>query len=97
MTPYELKNTAILNVKRVDYRYILWGISKTEAANVLNNFVLEDKGILQLDFGVNKTPIKVIKEGAFGRTYIRDIYSGVHEKWYKISWKEFDQLKDIDE
>ena len=46
MTPYELKNTAILNVKRVDYRYILWGINKTEAANVLNNFVLEDKGIL---------------------------------------------------
>ena len=47
-------------------------------------------------FGANKTPIKVIKEGAFGRTSFRDIYSGVHEKWYKISWKEFDQLKDID-
>ena len=46
MAPYELKNTAILNVKRVDYRCILWGISKTDAANVLNNFVLEDKSIL---------------------------------------------------
>ena len=26
-----------------------------------------------MDFGVNKTPIEVIIEGAFGGTYIRDI------------------------
>ena len=26
----------------------------------------------------------------------RDIYSGINGKWYKISWKEFDQLKNID-
>ena len=30
MTAYELKNIAILNVKRVDFRCILWGISKDE-------------------------------------------------------------------
>ena len=33
-----------------------------------------------MDFGVNKTPIKVIKEGAFGGTYFRGIYSGVNGK-----------------
>ena len=46
MTAYELKNIAILNVKGIDYRWILWGISKNEAVNILNNFVLEDKGVL---------------------------------------------------
>ena len=35
-------------------------------------------------------------EGAFGGTYLRDIYSRVTGKWYKNSWKEFDQLKHID-
>ena len=37
----------------------------------------------------------MIREGAFGGTYFRDIYCGVTGKWYKTSWKEFDQLKDI--
>ena len=27
--------------------------------------VLEDKGVLKMDFSLNKTPIEVIKEGAF--------------------------------
>ena len=48
-----------------------------------------------MDFGANKTLVEVIKEGAFGGTYFRDIYSGATGKWYKKSWKEFDQLKDI--
>ena len=46
MTVYELKNIAILNVKGVDSRCILWGISRDEAFNGLNNSVLEDKCIL---------------------------------------------------
>ena len=50
-----------------------------------------------MDFGANKTPVEVIKEGAFGGTYFRDIYSGVSGKWYKKSWKESDQLKGIDQ
>ena len=37
------KNIAIINVKRVDYR---WDISKNEGINILNNSVLEDKGVL---------------------------------------------------
>ena len=50
-----------------------------------------------MDFGANKTSIQIIKEGAFGGTYFRDIYSNVNKKWYKKSWKEFDQLKNIDQ
>ena len=49
-----------------------------------------------MEFSANKTPIEVIKEGAFGGTYFRDIYSGVTGKWYKKSLKESNQLKDID-
>ena len=45
MTAYELKNIAILNVKGVDFRCILWGISRDEAVNRLNNSVIEGKGI----------------------------------------------------
>ena len=43
---YELKNIAMLTVKRADYRCILWCISKNEPVNILNNSVLEDKGVL---------------------------------------------------
>ena len=46
MTAFELKNIAILTVNRVDYRCILWDIGNNEAVNRLNNFVLEDKGVL---------------------------------------------------
>ena len=46
MTAYELKNIAILNIKVVDFRCILWGISRDEAVNRLNNSVLEDKDLL---------------------------------------------------
>ena len=43
-----------------------------------------------------KTPVEVIGEGAFGGTYFRGIYSGIIEKRYKNSWKEFVQLKNFD-
>ena len=49
-----------------------------------------------MDFGANKTPAKIIKEGAFGGTYFREIYSDIHRKWNRKSWKEFDGLKNID-
>ena len=63
MTPYELKNIAILNVKGVDFRCILWGISRNEAVNKLN------------------------KIQTFALVLL----------WYKKSWKEFYQLKNIDQ
>ena len=50
-----------------------------------------------MNFGANKTPIEVTKESAFGGTYFRNSYSGITGKWYRKSWKEFDQLKDIDQ
>ena len=67
MTAYELKNIAILNAEGVDFRCILWGISRDEAANRLNNSVLDHKGVLQMDFGANKTPTEVIWRNFFLR------------------------------
>ena len=46
MMAYELKNIATLNAKGVDYRCILWDISKYDAVDRLNNSVLEDKNVL---------------------------------------------------
>ena len=46
MTAYELKNIVVLNVKGVDFKCILWGITRDEAVNRVNNSVLEDKGVL---------------------------------------------------
>ena len=39
-----------------------------------------------MDSGTYKTLIEVIREGAFGGTYFRDIYFGINGKWYKNSW-----------
>ena len=49
-----------------------------------------------MNFGTNKAPIEVIKEGAFGETYFRDIYFGINGKWYNKSWKNLDELKNVD-
>ena len=46
MTAYEFQTFAILNVKGVGFRFILWGISRDEAVNRLNSSVLEDRGVL---------------------------------------------------
>ena len=50
-----------------------------------------------MNFVANKTPVEVIRQGTFGGTYFRDIYSNVNDKWYKKSRKEFNQLKNIDQ
>ena len=52
---------------------------------------------MNMNFGTNKTPVEIIKEGAFGETYIKDTYSGVYDKWYSKSWEEFKELKSIDQ
>ena len=49
-----------------------------------------------MDLKPNKTHIKIIKEGAFGGTYFRDIYSGINDKFCKNSGKEFKELENID-
>ena len=50
-----------------------------------------------MGFRENKTLVEVIKKGAFGETYFRDIYSSVNNKWYKNSWTESNELKNIDQ
>ena len=49
-----------------------------------------------MKFYLNISPADVMKKGAFGGTYFRDIYSDVNNKFYKNTWKEFKELKDID-
>ena len=39
----------------------------------------------------------MLKKGAFAGTYFRDIYAGVNGKWYRKTWKEFDELKNNDQ
>ena len=50
-----------------------------------------------MEYNPNKTPVQVIKEDHFGGTFFRDIYSGANGKWYRNSWKEFNELKNIDQ
>ena len=40
-----------------------------------------------MDFRTNKTPGEVIREGAFGGTYFRDIYLMLMTSGSKIHWK----------
>ena len=49
---------------------------------------------MNMDFSGNKTPFEVIKEGVFGGSYFRDIYSG---KWNRKSQKKIDKLENIDQ
>ena len=39
------------------------------------------------DIGANKTPVGVVKQGAFGGTHLVDIYSDVNGKCYRKPWK----------
>ena len=49
-----------------------------------------------MEFTPNISPVDVIKKGAFGGTYFRDIYSSVTDEFYNNSWKKFEELKGID-
>ena len=40
-----------------------------------------------MKYSPNKTPIEIIKEGAFDGTYFRDIYSDISESGTKIHGK----------
>ena len=94
---FSLDNISVLNVGNVFYRCIFINISKNKGLkrlNIASN--LGKRGIAKLDFNPNKTPAQILKEGAFGDKYFREIYSRVNEKWYKNSRKEFIQLKSID-
>ena len=47
MTAYKLKDIAILNVKEVDFRCILWIIGRDEAVNRLNNSMSEQRSLVK--------------------------------------------------
>ena len=42
-----LSDIAVISVKNVDYHCIIHNISKSEAINLLENSVLEDRGYIQ--------------------------------------------------
>ena len=46
MVVYDLKDFMILNIKAVDYRCYISNMSKNDAINLLNNSVLDNKGVL---------------------------------------------------
>ena len=50
-----------------------------------------------MDFGANKTPYEIINEEAIGGTDFIDIYSDINGGWYRNSWKEVNELKNIDQ
>ena len=43
---YNLENIVMLNVKDVDYRCVLWNMTRNDAINRLNSSKLDDKGVL---------------------------------------------------
>ena len=49
-----------------------------------------------MDLNPNITPVEIIKEGASGGTYFRNVYSNINKNGYKNSWKKFIHLKNID-
>ena len=89
-----IKKYCNIECKRSYFRCILYSISRDGAVNRLNNSVLENKGVLQMDFGANKTPGEIIGEVAFGGTYFNKTFILVliesSTKCHKknlISWK----------
>ena len=46
MLTVNISDIAIITIKNIDYRCIIHNISKSEAINLLKNFVLEDRGYI---------------------------------------------------
>ena len=46
MVVYDLKNFMILKIKGVDYRCYVFNLSRSDVITLLNNFVLDNKGVL---------------------------------------------------
>ena len=72
-----------MSTKTISMHNLCIGYNNSSAYRI--NFVFMSKNDA-LNFAPNKTPIEIIKEGAFGGTYFRDIYSYVNNKWYRNSW-----------
>ena len=46
MMVYDLNDFMILNIKDIDYRCYVFNMSKNDAITLLNNSVLDNKGVL---------------------------------------------------
>ena len=46
MVVYDLKDFMILNIECIDYKCYVFNMSKTDAINLLNNSLLDNKGVL---------------------------------------------------
>ena len=46
MVVYDLNDFMILNIKSIDYRCYVFNMSKSDAINSLNNYVLDNKRVL---------------------------------------------------
>ena len=96
---YELKNITILNVKGVDCRCVLWNMTKNNAINMLNYSKLDDKGTLWIRILMQiKRLLKQLNrehsEWIILETFILVLI--LCGRWYEKSWKEFNELKNID-
>ena len=87
MTVMDLSDFFILDIKGDDYRVYISGLDKKEAMIIFKKFNLDDNGALLMKFQRNINPVDVIKIGAFGGTYFRDIYSNITGKFYKNTWR----------
>ena len=96
LTIMDLSDFFILNIKGNAYRVYISGLDKKVAIIIFKKSNLDNKGVLQMKFNPNINPIDVIEEGAFGGTCFRNIHSNVNNRFYKNTWKEFKELKDVD-
>ena len=53
-----ISDIAVITVKNVDYRCIMYNINKSEAIHLLENSVLKDRGHLQKSIFVNLSLFK---------------------------------------
>ena len=66
-------------------------MTKNDAINMVANFKLNDKDTLWIWILV-QIKLEVVQGG----TYFRGIYSSTNGKQYKKSWKDLDELKNVD-
>ena len=60
MLSVKISNIAIITVKNIDYRCIIFNISKSEAINLLKNSVLENPGHIWKNIVLNFSLFKTI-------------------------------------
>ena len=82
MLSVNISDIAIITVKNVDYRCIIHNISKSEAINLLENSVLEDRGYIQknivLLFSLFSTVFFTFLFSIYKMVGIMDVYKSLN-------------------